>query len=208
MTALQSRVETLGKASTAIARETNRVANTPADLLRLFSGLQRALTKAGGVGTFADFEPAEQEAALELSLSPGDVNSFITLLDTSGFVIGAADRNVHNAPRPLAGVTTVSPQEFERVASCFQALDQLEYLVLDKDFQLEKNNNSIVQRTKEKPFEEAFNSLPESLRSRFTAAFAPFTQTDLNKQRAQRVSHIMQLRADIIRESTTKSFQD
>jgi hypothetical protein len=77
--------------------------------------------------------------------------------------------------------------------------------VLDKEFQLAKNNQSIERRTKETLYKEALNSLPDALRVRFEAAFKPFTQAGLIAQRARRASQILQVRLDVIRKCSEEA---
>lgn len=192
MAALPSRVAEIVGAENAAAFQTKRIADLPGNLsLFLADGLRVLGDRDILVKNHDSLEDEGKAAAAALGLDADEVNFLFEQVSAPRFLNG----RIRGATAPR-----ISPAAFERVAHCLRALNQMEDLVLDKEFQLAENNKSIERRTKETLYIEALNSLPDTLQTRFAAAFKPFTRAGLIAQRAQRASQILQLRLDVIRQ--------
>ncbi len=196
MAALPSRVAENVGAENAVAFQTKRIADLPGNISLFLADGLRVLNDEKIEKNHGSLGVVGKAAAAALGLDVEEVDFLFERVSATRFSSGTI---------PVGAAPRISPAAFERVAHCLRALNQIEDLVIDKEFQLGENNKSIERRTKETLYKGALNSLPDNLRVRFEAAFKPFTRADLIEQRAQRASQIFQLRLDVIRQCSEET---
>lgn len=158
----------------------------------LHTRLQDGIDKIGSVSQKID------AATTQIGAIPATIGGTFGALSDRLADMSAKLELIHIALLATTGRDLPSPTQ--AAFNCIRVLNQVEDLITDRDFLLERNNQSLYERSIEGPTQDCVRTLEADpdLQNRFKRVYRPFADGSFSTL-AERYSELDQLRRDIVR---------
>lgn len=153
----------------------------------------------GGVSAVSNVSQKLDGVTQKIGELQSSIASTFGTVPSTAAQVASSLAQIHTAILAATGqqLPEPTPEAFE----CIRALNQVEDLVTDHDFQLAKNNEVLRGRWTDRPTQGCYENLQKldpQLGERFEAVYRSFDSPDLSA-RAERYLELDQLRRDIVR---------